>query len=169
MPDTTRSPAQVLTQAINRAHAAGIPITTSRRLGVTCSSSAAPHWERDGSGDAISPLAAVLLAEQTPLSHADPALCHVFGSAMTYHLGIEDGVEGLDPSENLQRGPDAQLYRDGWRLGVQVRLLLSTERCDGHNVRHPRAEQCPMCAAGIPVPRLAANDVTLPIALPPEV
>lgn len=168
MPDT-RSPAEILTRACNAAHAAGIPIHTDQRSGVIRMDHELPRWQRSPLADACSPLGCVLLAEQPDRGLYDEALCHVFGETMLFHLGLEDAIAGADPSENLMRGANKLSYVAGYRVGVQVRLLLCTERCDGHNVRHPRSEFCPMCAAGVPVPRLRADEVTLPIALPPEV
>lgn len=159
-----RTPAQIITDAVNAAHRQGITVSTDPRMGVRCPSSAAPRWERHPSAEAVSPLGAVLLAEQPPIELADEALCHVLGSKMLFHLGIEDGCGGAVMSANLTRGLDAQLYRDGWKLGEQLRVLISTVVCEPHRMRHLRGERCPMCAAGVPVPR--PDEPTLRIVEP---
>lgn len=165
---TPDAAARLITDAINAAHLLGIAVTTDPRLGVKCPSTEKPRWERDPATPAVSPLGAVLLHLQPPIPLADDALIHVLGSKMLFHLGIEDGCGGAPVSTNLTRGPDGQLYRDGWMLGKVVRTFLATEVCEPHRTRYARGERCPKCRAGVPVER-PEGDVTLRIVMDPEV
>lgn len=167
-PNVSATAAEILTDAINAAHLLGITVSTDTRLGVRCPSTEAPRWERDPRCEAVSCLGAVLLHAQPRIPLADDALIHVFGSKMLYHLGIEEGCAGYDQSENLTRGLDAQLYRDGWVLGKVVRTFLATSVCEPHRIRFPRGGRCGHCAAGVPIPR-SDDEITLTIVTDVEV
>lgn len=151
--------AQILTDALNAAHARGLTVSTDSDLGVICTSTAQPKWEPAAFAPAVSVLGCVLLAHQPPIADVDAALTHVFGTRPEFHKGIEEGVAGKPAPETAD-----QLFAEGYFLGVQMRTLVWTVPCGTHMVRFPRGGLCPQCAAGVPVPR-SADEITTPVQI----
>jgi hypothetical protein len=156
--------AQILTDSLNAAHAAGLTVSTAPDLGVICTSTAHPKWEPEAFAPAVSVLGAVLLARQPPIVDVDEALAYVFGHRPEFAEGIEDGVGGKPAPETADR-----LFCEGYFLGVQMRTLVATVPCALHLTRYPRGGKCPDCAAGVPVERPAETTERMQIDTPRSV
>lgn len=117
-------PARIITEAINAAIDRGLTVSSKPDLGVHCTSTWAPTWAPDPRSPAVSPLGAVLLAAQPQVSEPTAALVAALGVGSLFAEGFDAGCDGAKPSETLQKGPDAPLYRQGYALGVETRIHL---------------------------------------------
>lgn len=134
-------PLAVIRRAVKTAVAYGHIVTTGPDLGVVCNSTHAPTWERDARAPTISPLGALLLVHNPPVSVADEAIAHVLGTDPLWAVGFDDGCAGQgEGASAIVRGLGVRVYGSGFRAGAEFRA------------RH-----------GVPVPR-GADEITAPIA-----
>lgn len=120
-----RPPVRIVVDAVNEAHALGVPISADTEyVGVVLTSTLVPGWERDPRAGAVSPLGAVLLIEQPAIADLDKALERALGTHRAWHLGFEHGIAGREVSRVLNDSPRVQLAGEGHMAGVQLRTLL---------------------------------------------
>ena len=119
-----RSPAEIITDAVNVALTRNLPVAAIRDPGVVLASTHVPSWERDPRATEISPLGAVLLIEQPAVADLDRALAYTLDVSIAYHLGFELGCAGEKLSASLEESPAALLAAEGYLVGVQMKELL---------------------------------------------
>lgn len=129
---------EIIRKAVNAAHAAGLTVSTVADLGVSCTSTYAPTWVVSERVDVISPLGAVLLAEQPPIADADAALAHVLGANRIWVMGFDEGQSGQKSDLLVEAGPAARLYGQGFAAGVEFRAVM--HRRQGVPVEQPAPE-----------------------------
>lgn len=118
------TPVDLIREAVNAATKAGVTVSTVQSLGVHCTSTHAPTWERDGRTDCVSPLGAVLLVMQPPVSDVDAAVAHALGVSTLWAIGFDDGCSKQPPSGAFAVGPAKLLYAQGFEAGTTFRAAL---------------------------------------------
>lgn len=114
----------LIRKCVNAASATGLTVSAVAELGVHCTSTHAPRWEVEPRADVISPLGAVLLAEQPQIADADAALAHVLGANRIWIMGFDEGQSGQKSDLLVEAGPAARLYGQGYAAGVEFRGAL---------------------------------------------
>lgn len=128
-------PVDLIRQAVNAADRMGITVSTVQSLGVHCTSTHAPRWERDGRTDCVSPLGAVLLVMQPPVPDIDAAIAHALGVSTLWCIGFDDGQAKQPPSNAFAAGPARRLYAEGFEAGTTFRAVM--HRRQGVPVERP--------------------------------
>jgi hypothetical protein len=122
------NPARIVTDAILAAVDKHLKVSSNPDLGVHCTSTYAPGWEVDPRASAISPLGAVLLARQPEINEPIAALVHALGVGFMWQEGFDHGCAADALNENHLAGLDRDLYRDGYKVGAEARVLLNRIR-----------------------------------------
>jgi hypothetical protein len=138
-------PLAVIRRAVKAAVAYGHIVTTGPDLGVVCDSTHAPTWQRDERATTISPLGALLLVHNPPVSVPDEAIAHVLGTEPLWALGFDDGCSGGEPGASaIVRGLGVRIYGSGFRAGAEFRALHGVpEPRDGDEVTEPVQQEQP--------------------------
>lgn len=117
-------PTDIIRSAVNAATGCGLTVSTVPHLGVHCTSTHAPRWEIEARVEVISPLGAVLLAEQPRIPDADRALADALGVNTIWVIGFDHAQAGEKKSEAYVRGQAAELYAQGYAAGEKFRTEM---------------------------------------------
>lgn len=122
------APIEILKYAVQHAHARRIRVRAGD-LGVVCTSTHGPvRWEPDPGRreDVVSPLGAVLLAEQPPGADPHEAAAHALGIPLAWVMGLEDGLELAPKDPAWMASSRRALYEHGRESGVLLRLHVAS-------------------------------------------